>query len=70
MSVNGSPAVLYEKRGAIAWVTLNRPDQFNAYNMAMRDDLFQILAAIQPSPRSMATRLAAASRWRCSATSR
>ncbi len=46
MSVNGSPAVLYEKRGAIAWVTLNRPDQFNAYNMAMRDDLFQILAAI------------------------
>ncbi|HXD89667.1 MAG TPA: enoyl-CoA hydratase/isomerase family protein, partial [Candidatus Binataceae bacterium] len=46
MSVNGSPAVLYEKRGAIAWVTLNRPDQFNAYNMAMRDALFQILAAI------------------------
>ena len=46
MSVNGSPAVLYAKRGAVAWVTLNRPDQFNAYNMAMRDDLFQILAAI------------------------
>src|SRR5713226_3204149 len=46
MSVSGSPAVLYAKRGAVAWVTLNRPDQFNAYNMAMRDDLFQILAAI------------------------
>src|ERR1700676_4335908 len=46
MSVNGSPAVLYAKRGAVAWVTLNRPDQFNAYKMAMRDDLFQILAAI------------------------
>ena len=46
MSGNGSPAVLYAKRGAVAWVTLNRPDQFNAYNMAMRDDLFQILAAI------------------------
>src|ERR1700720_4467324 len=40
------PAVLFEKRGAIAWVTLNRPDQLNAYNMAMRDDLFQILSAI------------------------
>src|SRR5208282_4834729 len=43
---NGSSAVLYARRGAVAWVTLNRPAQFNAYNMAMRDDLFQILAAI------------------------
>ncbi len=46
MSSNGSSAVLYAKRGAVAWVTLNRPDQFNAYNMAMRDELFQILAAV------------------------
>src|SRR5271154_3307373 len=43
---NGSSAVLYARRGPVAWVTLNRPAQFNAYNMAMRDDLFQILAAI------------------------
>ena len=43
---NGSSAVLYAKRGPVAWVTLNRPDQFNAYNTAMRDDLFEILAAI------------------------
>jgi enoyl-CoA hydratase/carnithine racemase len=40
------PAVLFEKRGAIAWVTLNRPDQLNAYNMAMRDALYEILSAI------------------------
>ncbi len=46
MSSSGSSAVLYSKRGPVAWVTLNRPDQFNAYNMAMRDDLFEILAAI------------------------
>src|SRR5271154_4990160 len=39
-------AVLYDKRGPVAVVTLNRPAQFNAYNMAMRDDLFQILGAI------------------------
>jgi enoyl-CoA hydratase/carnithine racemase len=38
--------VLLEKRGAIALVTLNRPDQFNAYNVAMRDDLFEVLSAI------------------------
>jgi len=46
MPSTGTSAVLYVKRGAVAWVTLNRPDQFNAYNMAMRDDLFQILTAI------------------------
>jgi len=39
-------AVLYEKRGAIAWVTLNRPDKFNAYNVAMRDALYSVLSAI------------------------
>jgi len=50
MSSTTSSAVLYAKRGAVAWVTLNRPDQFNAYNMAMRDDLFQILAAIHEDP--------------------
>src|SRR5260370_23394553 len=41
-----SPAGIYDKRGPVAWVTLNRPAQFNAYNMAMRDALFQILTAI------------------------
>lgn len=39
-------AVLYSKRGSVAWVTLNRPGQLNAYNMTMRDDMFQILGAI------------------------
>ena len=43
---NGSSAVLYARRGPVAVVTLNRPAQFNAYNMAMRDELFQILGAI------------------------
>src|SRR5579871_2608564 len=42
----GSPAVLFEKRGVVAWVTLNRPNQLNAYNMAMRDAMFEILSAI------------------------
>jgi enoyl-CoA hydratase len=43
---DGAPAVLYEKRGVVAWVTLNRPRQFNAYNLAMRDAMFEILSAI------------------------
>ena len=46
MSSSVSSAVLYSKRGPVAWVTLNRPAQFNAYNMAMRDELFEVLGAI------------------------
>jgi enoyl-CoA hydratase/carnithine racemase len=46
----GSPAVLYEKRGNIGWVTLNRPERLNAYNVEMRDDLFEVLSAIYDDP--------------------
>ncbi len=50
-TTSGSPGggfstVLFEKRGAVAWVTLNRPHQLNAYNVAMRDDLFEVISAI------------------------
>ena len=44
------PAVLYEKRGAVAWITLNRPRQFNAYNIAMRDGLYEALWAVHHDP--------------------
>jgi enoyl-CoA hydratase len=44
------PAVLYAKRGEIAWVTLNRPDRLNAYNVAMRDAMFETLSAIHDDP--------------------
>ncbi len=43
-------AVLYEKRNGIAWVTLNRPDKYNAYNVAMRDALYETLSAIHEDP--------------------
>jgi len=56
----GFGAVLYAKRDSIAWVTLNRPGRFNAYNVAMRDDLYQILSAIHEDPEVRAMVLAGA----------
>jgi enoyl-CoA hydratase len=40
----------YEKRGAVAWVTLDRPETLNAYDVAMRDDLFAVLGAADDDP--------------------
>jgi len=39
--------LLYEKEGAIARVTLNRPEVINAYNTQMRDELYQVLQAVR-----------------------
>jgi enoyl-CoA hydratase/carnithine racemase len=46
----GFSTIRFEKRGAIAWITLNRPRQLNAYNVAMRDDLFGALSAVHDDP--------------------
>lgn len=37
---------LFEKRGAVAHLSLNRPAVLNAYNVQMRDDFSEILAAV------------------------
>lgn len=42
--------VLYEKKGPLALVALNRPRVFNAYNVQMRDDLYQVLQAVRDDP--------------------
>ncbi|MBV8453419.1 MAG: enoyl-CoA hydratase/isomerase family protein, partial [Deltaproteobacteria bacterium] len=57
---SGLPAVLYEKRDNIAWVTLNRPERLNAYNIEMRDSLFEALSAIYDDPDVRAMVLAGA----------
>jgi enoyl-CoA hydratase len=42
--------LIYEKKDHIAYVTINRPKAMNAYNIQMRDDLYQILSAIKDDP--------------------
>jgi len=45
--VNGFESILFEKRDGISYVTLNRPEYLNAFNLQMRDELYQILKAIK-----------------------
>jgi len=42
--------IIYEKKDEIGYVTLNRPHALNAYNIQMRDELYQVLAAIRDDP--------------------
>jgi enoyl-CoA hydratase/carnithine racemase len=40
-------AIIYEKNEHIGYITLNRPKALNAYNIRMRDELYEVLGAIR-----------------------
>lgn len=42
--------IIYEKHDGIAFITLNRPKALNAYNIKMRDELYEVLGAIKDDP--------------------
>jgi enoyl-CoA hydratase len=42
--------IIYEKREGIGYITLNRPQALNAYNIRMRDELYEVLGALRDDP--------------------
>lgn len=50
MSTPPFATCIYEKHGSLAYVTLNRPEAINAFNVQMRDDLWEILSAVADDP--------------------
>ncbi|MBN1568585.1 MAG: enoyl-CoA hydratase/isomerase family protein [Acidobacteria bacterium] len=45
--MSGFETVIYEKTESIACITLNRPHALNAFNVRMRDELYEVLSAIK-----------------------
>ena len=48
--MSGFTTLLYSKEGPVAHISLNRPQVLNAYNIQMRDDFSEALAAVQDDP--------------------
>ncbi len=48
--MNSFEVIIYQKQHDIAYVTLNRPQALNAYNLQMRDELYQVLGTIKDDP--------------------
>jgi enoyl-CoA hydratase/carnithine racemase len=46
--------IIYEKRDGTAYITLNRPQALNAYNIKMRDELYEALGAVRDDPEVLA----------------
>jgi enoyl-CoA hydratase/carnithine racemase len=48
--MTGFEVVIYEKNEGTAYITLNRPKALNAYNIKMRDELYEVLGAVRDDP--------------------
>lgn len=50
IDMDGFTAITYDKCDGVAYITLNRPDVLNRYNVRMRDELYQVLSAVRDDP--------------------
>jgi enoyl-CoA hydratase/carnithine racemase len=48
--MSNSQTIIYEKQNEIGYITLNRPQVLNVYNIKMRDELYEVLGAIKDDP--------------------
>ena len=48
--MNGFATLKYSKHGRVARISLNRPEVLNAFNVQMRDDVWEALAAVEDDP--------------------
>jgi enoyl-CoA hydratase len=48
--MSGFETLIYDKSDSVAYVTLNRPQALNVYNIRMRDELFEVLSGIKDDP--------------------
>jgi enoyl-CoA hydratase/carnithine racemase len=49
--VTAFPTITYQKlAGGVAVLTLNRPETRNAFNVQMRDDVYEVLTAVRDDP--------------------
>jgi enoyl-CoA hydratase/carnithine racemase len=48
--MSGFEVIIYEKQDGLAYITLNRPRALNAYNIKMRDELYEVMGAIKDDP--------------------
>lgn len=61
----GYELILYETRGAVAWITLNRPDRLNAWTPAMSVEMADALQAANADPSVGAVVITGAGRGFC-----
>ena len=57
--------LLFEKRGAVAHISLDRPQVVNAYNIQMRDDFSEALSAVEQDPDARALLITGEGRGFC-----
>ena len=48
--MGGFATLKYSKHGRVACISLNRPEVLNAFNVQMRDDVWEALAAVEDDP--------------------